>query len=74
MSDQDKSLMGELLGTQCRCGATKAKRTSFCRKCFYTLPRERRDALYQRVGQGYEQAYEAACEYLNARRSDEIEF
>jgi ribosomal protein L40E len=74
MTSETKDLVRELIGTTCRCGATKASKNTFCRKCFYNLPRERRDALYRLMGEGYEQAYQAASDYLDRRANDEIAF
>jgi hypothetical protein len=54
----------ELAGVQCRCGRPKQPRQTFCRKCYYTLPRPQQRELYQRVGCGYEAAYIAAVNFL----------
>lgn len=50
-----------LKSTQCVCGAKKVPMQSLCRACFYSLPKGAQNALYRKVGQGYEKAYESAC-------------
>lgn len=62
-----RELIAELQGTVCRCGGTKQAGNTFCRGCFYSLPKPLRGALYRRVGQGYEQAYQAAAAALSQR-------
>ena len=55
-----RELILELRGTRCRCGAPKTERQTFCHSCYYALMPSQRQALYQRIGEGYEQAYAAA--------------
>ncbi len=50
---------------ECECGASKPRKHAFCRPCYMSLPPELRQALYQRVGNGYEGAYEAAVKRLS---------
>lgn len=57
-------LIRELGGGVCRCGKQKRRRQTFCRACYYSLPHTMRRALYNLVGEGYEQAYQAAAERL----------
>ena len=57
-------LVHELATVQCRCARPKQPRMSFCRNCYYALPPEMRQALYLRVGKGYEAAYVAAANIL----------
>lgn len=38
---------------------------SFCYRCYFNLPEYMRKDLYQRIGDGYEEAFEAACEFLS---------
>lgn len=57
----------ELRGVTCRCGAPKITMQTFCRRCYYSLPRQNQRALYQRVGEGYEAAYLQAIEFLVAK-------
>jgi len=59
-------LIASLRSTVCpACGGEKASRQSFCRNCYFVLPRHRRTSLYKRVGQGYESAFHAALQELN---------
>ena len=61
---QTKDLIEELRGMWCRCGCRKQSRKTFCGRCFYSLTKEHQAALYQRIGEGYEEAYQAAVEVL----------
>lgn len=61
-------LLRELAGPLCRCGRPKRTRETFCASCYHRLPTHLRRALYQRIGQGYEEAYEAAIDYLDNPR------
>lgn len=62
----------ELMGNQCQCGRSKQPRMTFCRRCYFRLPQAMRHALYQPVGGGYAQAYQAASDYLRHERSREL--
>ena len=42
------------------CGGAKTKMNAFCRGCYYRLPATLRQALWQRFGEGFEEAFEAA--------------
>jgi hypothetical protein len=58
-------LHAEFCSTTCRCGAWKRVRRSFCGDCYFKLPKDLRDELALcDFGQGYEQAFYAACELL----------
>lgn len=47
----------ELFSAVCKgCGGKKKPERSFCFKCFKSLPGDLQRALYQRVGEGYEEA------------------
>ena len=59
-------LIVELAGTRCRCGRPKLPKQTFCRQCFFKLPRELRRAVYARVGNGYEIAYVRSVRFLAA--------
>ncbi len=61
--------IGELKGDGCQCGAKKKPGQPFCYRCYRTLPEEMRKALYRRVGNGYEQAYDAAVAWLTGEGS-----
>lgn len=52
----------------CMCGKPKKQRRSFCTPCYFSLPKEMRDELYNPFGGGYETAYSAAKDWLNQER------
>jgi len=54
----------ELLSEECACGKEKKSGFSFCYRCYKSLPNVMRRDLYQRVHEGYEEAYDNALEYL----------
>ena len=58
-------LVRELGSTTCRCGRAKKTRQTFCSQCYYSLPQAMRNALYRRLGVGYEEAYEEAEKHLD---------
>ena len=60
-------LVKELVGTKCTCGAQKRSKQTFCRNCYYSLPRDTRNSLYNRIGEGYEEAYLNAVEILKEK-------
>ena len=60
-----KFYIDELLSKECRCGRTKKKHYSFCYHCYKSLPFGMQRDLYFHVGDGYEEAYEAAVRYLS---------
>jgi hypothetical protein len=59
----------ELKSEVCRCGNEKKRGQSFCLSCYRSLPPGLKKALYNRVGDGYEQSYTLACKTLDERRS-----
>lgn len=64
------SILAEFLGTKCSgCGGTKRSRMSHCRSCYLALPPAMRQALYQRFGEGYEQAWRDSIDFLRTRQS-----
>jgi len=58
--------VGELESEGCFCGRNKKSGKAFCYRCFAELPHDMRRALYKRIGDGYEAAYDAAVNYLDA--------
>jgi len=54
----------ELRGNVCRCGKRKIERQTFCRACYFSLPRDVQRDLYKRVEEGYVAVYEKACGIL----------
>lgn len=53
-----------LKGKECWCGEWKKPMMSHCRRCYFALPPEMRQALYRRFGQGYEEAFRASLRAL----------
>ena len=49
----------------CRCGGSKAMNRAFCFHCWNRLPRNIRHRLYNRIGQGFEQAIVEAWAVLD---------
>jgi len=46
------------IGTKCAgCGGTKRRQNAFCVFCYGELPKALKNALWQRFGSGFEQAY-----------------
>lgn len=54
----------ELAGEECACGNQKSSGHSVCMRCYFALPGDMRKALYSRIGNGYEEAYEEAHSWL----------
>jgi hypothetical protein len=65
MSDT-KFYIKELMSDECQCGRLKQHRRSFCYKCYTSLPKHMQRDLYQRMGDGYEEAYDEAVHWLNS--------
>ncbi len=61
----NKESIEQLLENECRCGNEKKSGQSFCSPCYRSLPRALRNALYNHVGCGYQQAYQLACKTLD---------
>ena len=59
-----KFYLQELNGEECACGAWKRKRYSFCYACYHALPKDIKDDLWQRMSEGYEEAYDDAVSWL----------
>lgn len=57
-------LVRELSGISCRCGKKKIAKQTFCYACYTKLPAHMRLALYRRIGEGYEDAYQSAVGML----------
>ena len=54
----------ELHGEECVCGAWKKSMFSLCFACYHTLPPDMQKELWKRIGDGYEEAYDAAITWL----------
>lgn len=59
-----KRYLDKLKSKECRCGRWKREGVSFCARCYWSLPEHLRVALYRPIGQGYEEAYEAAVRFF----------
>lgn len=64
------ALVESLRSTECpACGGSKFRRQSFCRTCYRSLPANIRANLYLLVGDGYEEAFDAAMDHVERRRT-----
>lgn len=59
-----RECLDELLGTRCACGLYKKTKMSHCSMCYRQLPKELQSALYLRLLEGYEEAYNASLAFL----------
>lgn len=61
-------LVQSLRGAECpACGKLKRGGHTLCRHCYQALPAKLRQRLYQRLGDGYEQAFDAALRHLGVQ-------
>ena len=67
-----RQAVSDLKSVTCHCGAAKPPMNSHCRRCYFALPQPMRRALYKKIRNGYEEAYQASCEYLDEMKSKEI--
>lgn len=65
--DERLRILRELQTKKCFCGAKKAEGQTFCRQDYFKLSPSMRSALYNRFGDGYEEAYTAARAWLSER-------
>lgn len=56
---------GELKSEECQCRKTKQRGRSLCYHCYQALPDDMKKDLYQKLGDGYEKAYDDAVSWLN---------
>lgn len=56
--------IAELMSTECQCGKPKKRGKSVCYSCWCKLPHDIQVDLYSHMGDGYEEAYEAAIKFL----------
>ena len=54
-----------LRSEECQCGKPKKRGRSLCYSCWKQLPYDYRMGLWLKLGDGYEEAYDAACKWLN---------
>ena len=68
MPNQDTQFyIDQLMSEECHCGKPKKPRQSFCRPCYFSLPKYLQHALYQHILEGYEEAYEEAVKWLDGQ-------
>ena len=61
-----QTLIESLNSTLCpACGGEKIHKQSFCFSCYRRLPKAKKNALFQFVGDGYEEAFDAALDHLH---------
>jgi len=58
------SYLAALYSDECVCGENKKPKKTFCYSCYKKLPHDLQIDLYNRMGDGYEQAYDAAVKWL----------
>lgn len=63
-----REMIKELAGGVCRCGNDKKSGQTFCARCYHQIPRELQRALYLSVTNGYDAAYNRACEFLDGKK------
>ena len=61
-------LRDELQGKRCRCTKKKVAGHTFCGNCYGALPEHMQKDLYKKIMCGYEEAYQAACDFLDAQK------
>lgn len=64
--DERLRILRELQTVKCFCGRKKGAMKSFCPRHYSSLPVALKKALYIDFGVGYEEAYQAAREWLKA--------
>lgn len=65
----EEELIASLQSEICpACGRSKMFGQTLCRKQYNLLPREMQRALYQRLGEGYAEAVDAALSHLGVQR------
>ena len=63
-----RRLVQSLRSAECpACAGSKKSGMSFCYACYRDLPKGMARALYKRVGQGYEAAFDTAVLHLAAK-------
>lgn len=54
----------------CACKKVKARRSAFCKSCYFRLPPTIRRALYSPLGRGFEQSYDLALDTLGLKKRE----
>jgi hypothetical protein len=57
-----------LQSATCYCGKSKNKKWALCYSDYKVLPKQMQRDLYNNVGAGFEEAYEAAVDWLIQRK------
>ena len=61
--------LNSLFSNECAgCGGKKSPKKSFCYSCYKKLPHDLQVDLYMRMGDGYEEAYDAGVKWLTEGR------
>ncbi len=68
--DDVKFYVSELRSEQCQCSRSKKPGKSFCFRCWKMLPPEIQAALYRRIGEGYEEAYDRALVEITGQEGE----
>jgi hypothetical protein len=66
-AEKHRSPLQDFLSERCICGNPKRTRMSHCGRCYKSLPKPMQTALWQRFGEGYEEAYADSVAWLRAR-------
>lgn len=65
--ERDLKVLRSLASPKCpHCGEAKRETQSFCRECYWALPQAMRRALYDPIGGGYAEAFDAAMDWLKS--------
>lgn len=60
------TILRAFVETKCEsCGGQKRKNTAFCSSCYFKLPVAQRNLLWNRFGEGFEEAYRNALEWFS---------
>lgn len=54
----------DLDSTTCYCGNEKGKGKSFCKRCYFSLPKKIQHDLYKHISEGYAEVYDEAKDFL----------
>lgn len=61
-----RDLIRSLKGTVCpSCGSRKKNHQTLCIGCYRLLPGSLKSSLYDRIGEGYEEAFAKAMDHLS---------
>ena len=64
MNPEIKFYVDVLRSDECQCGRGKHPKKALCWTCYKALPRDKQQALYNPLGNGFEEAYEDAVQWL----------